>query len=146
MVGEIFDNWGEGKYLSGFFYRDGGAAPGCLTDRLPDWVPWDELVKIAESLSKNKDMFRVDMFVGVPRYSDEGAELQIVVSESEIHPTTMFCNPLIADEMARLWLAGYRQVYVMFDCKCKSGASIWLNYNSHKRGVMGNSVVLGKTF
>jgi len=108
MVGEIFDDWGENRYLSGFFYRNGGATPGCLTDRLPDWVPWDELVKIAESLSKNKDMFRVDMFVGVPRYSDEGAELQIVVSESEIHPTTMFCNPLIADEMARLWLAGYR--------------------------------------
>mmetsp|Transcript_16278 Transcript_16278/g.33464 ORF Transcript_16278/g.33464 Transcript_16278/m.33464 type:complete len:91 (+) Transcript_16278:48-320(+) len=53
-------------------------------------------------------MFRVDMFVGVPRYSEEGTELQIAVSESEIHPTTMFCNPLIAEDMARIWVAGYK--------------------------------------
>ena len=99
---------GDERYLDGFFYRDGRPAPGCPVDELPEWVPWGELVSIAESLAQHKDMFRVDMFVGVPRYSDDDAELQIAVSESEIHPTTMFCNPLIAEEMARLWIAGYK--------------------------------------
>jgi hypothetical protein len=101
---------GEDRYLDGFFYGDGNAAPGCPINELPDWVPWKELVSIAESLSEHKDMFRVDMFVGVPRYGKEGgdAELKIVVSESEIHPTTLFCNPFIAEDMARLWVAGYK--------------------------------------
>jgi len=98
----------DARYHSGFFYRDGSTAPGCAENRLPDWVPWYEMVDIAEGLSQHKDMFRVDMFVGVPRYSPEDAELQVAVSESEIHPTTMFCNPLIAEEMARLWIAGYK--------------------------------------
>jgi hypothetical protein len=101
---------GDDRYLAGFFYGDGSAAPGCSISDLPDWVPWKELVAIAESLSQHKDMFRVDMFVGVPRYDKDGgdAELKIVVSESEIHPTTIFCNPFIAEDMARLWIAGYK--------------------------------------
>ncbi|OEU15932.1 hypothetical protein FRACYDRAFT_240627 [Fragilariopsis cylindrus CCMP1102] len=99
---------GDDRFLSGFFYRDGSSAPACPMSELPDWIPWDELVGIAEGLSQHKDMFRVDMFVGVPRYSQDSAKLRIVVSESEIHPTTMFCNPFIAEEMARLWIAGYK--------------------------------------
>jgi len=97
----------DARYSEGFFYRDGTSVPDCPMS-LPDWVPWDELVEIAERLSEHKDMFRVDMFVGVPRYSEESANLRVVVSESEIHPTTMFCNPFIAEEMARLWVAGYK--------------------------------------
>lgn len=99
---------GDDRYLSGFFYRDGSSAPGCPRSELPAWIPWEELVALAEVMSQHKDMFRVDMFVGVPRYSQESAKLRIVVSESEIHPTTMFCNPFIAEEMARLWIAGYK--------------------------------------
>lgn len=99
---------GESRYLDGYFYRDGRPAEGCTFNSLPEWVPWHELVLIAESLAAHKDMFRVDMFVGVPRYSDEDAELEIAISESEIYPTSMFCNPLIAEEMARLWVAGYK--------------------------------------
>ena len=99
---------GDDRYLAGFFYRDGNPAPGCPISKLPDWVPWRELVSMAESLAEHKDMLRVDMFVGVPRYSNNGAELQIAVSESEIHPTTMFCNPFIAEDLARLWVAGYK--------------------------------------
>mmetsp|Transcript_3917 Transcript_3917/g.4237 ORF Transcript_3917/g.4237 Transcript_3917/m.4237 type:complete len:492 (+) Transcript_3917:70-1545(+) len=98
---------GDDRYLAGFFYRDGYSAPGCPISELPEWVPWQDLVDIAEGLSQHKDMFRVDMFVGVPRYSQDSAKLRIVVSESEVHPTTMFCNPFIAEEMARLWIAGY---------------------------------------
>jgi len=98
----------EERYFAGFFYRDGTAAPDCPASKLQDWIPWNELVEIAERLSEHKDMFRVDMFVGVPRYSQESAKFRVVVSESEIHPTTMFCNPFIAEEMARLWIAGYK--------------------------------------
>lgn len=98
----------HGRFLRGFFYRDGSGAHDCPFSELPDWVPWDEMVRVAEGLGRHKDMFRVDMFVGVPRYSEEGAEPRIALSESEIHPTTMFCNPFIAEDMARLWVAGYR--------------------------------------
>ena len=97
------------RYLDAFYYRDGTAAAGCpLTGNVPDWVPWGEIVQIAETLGANKDMFRIDMFVGVPRYAPDDSPLQIAISESEIHPTTIFCNPYIADEMARLWIAGYK--------------------------------------
>jgi hypothetical protein len=48
------------------------------------------------------------MFVGIPRYAERGSKMQIVINESEIHPTTIFCNKMIADEMARLWIAGYK--------------------------------------
>jgi hypothetical protein len=108
VMNEVRDN----RYLNGFFYRDGTPTPGCpYKARIPEWVPWKELVGIAESLGANKDLFRVDMFLGVPRYStdsDDNKKLQIAVSESEIHPTTIFCNPFIAEEMARLWKAGYK--------------------------------------
>jgi hypothetical protein len=101
---EVSDN----RYLQGFFYRDGSPARGCpYRARVPDWVPWESLVALAERLGANKDMFRVDIFVGVPRYNQSN-ELQVAISESEIHPTTIFCNPFIADEMARLWVSGYK--------------------------------------
>ncbi|KAG7354485.1 hypothetical protein IV203_003841 [Nitzschia inconspicua] len=123
----------ENRYLDGFFYRDGSAASGCpFKDTIPDWVPWNEMVAIAEALGANKDMIRIDMFVGVPRYSGEDAELQIAISESEIHPTTIFCSPFIADEMARLWIAGYKignfevipNVEVPADCVQRKKASL----------------------
>lgn len=47
------------RYLDGFIYRDGSPAKGCdWKDIVPDWVPWDEMVVIAESLSTGKDLFR----------------------------------------------------------------------------------------
>jgi hypothetical protein len=100
----------DDRFLLGTFYRNGQAAPGCSSQggKLPDWVPWQRLVAIAESLGSNKDMIRIDMFVGVPRYSPPDTPPMVVVSESELHPTTIFCNPYIADEMARLWVAGYK--------------------------------------
>jgi len=107
----VWNEVSSDRYLDGFIYRDGTAAPGCpFYGELPEWIPWKEMVDIAESLGANKDMFRVDMFVGVPRYSsqEDTNELRIAVSESEIHPTTIFCNPFIADEMARLWVSGYK--------------------------------------
>jgi hypothetical protein len=106
----VWNEVGEDRYLNGFFYRDGTPTVGCPYQQpIPEWVPWKELVEIAEQLGANKDMFRVDIFVGVPRYfQGDKDEVFIAVSESEIHPTTIFCNPFIADEMARLWVAGYK--------------------------------------
>jgi hypothetical protein len=47
------------RYLNGFIYRDGSPAKGCdWKDPMPDWVPWMEMVTIAESLSTGKDLFR----------------------------------------------------------------------------------------
>ncbi|KAL7551284.1 hypothetical protein ACHAWF_016772, partial [Thalassiosira exigua] len=47
---------------------------------------------------------------GVPiRYQDEEDDkVRIAVSEAEINPQNIFCNPFVADEMARLWIAGYK--------------------------------------
>lgn len=98
------------RYLDGFIYRDGTAAKGCdyMEPRVPDWVPWKDMVMVAESLSTGKDLFRVDFLVGVPRYSPPGTPPQFVISEQAIHPNTMFCNKMLADEIARLWVAGYK--------------------------------------
>jgi hypothetical protein len=75
---------------------------------LPDWIPWERLVQIAEELGANKDMFRTDIFVGRPSdLKDPSAPLEIAVSESEIFPTTEFTNDELSREAARLWIAGY---------------------------------------
>lgn len=74
----------------------------------------DELVNIAEKLAKNKDMFRVDIFVGLSSHSpslqqgDRRAAVKHVVSESEIYPTTVFHSEKMTQEAARLWIAGYK--------------------------------------
>ncbi|KAL7553541.1 hypothetical protein ACHAWF_016825 [Thalassiosira exigua] len=99
---------GNNRHHNGFFYKDGSSTPGCpYQQQIPSWVPWDELVELAETLGANKDMIRVDVFAGIPRYRHGHSEVRIAASEAEIWPTTIFCNPFIADEMARLWVAGY---------------------------------------
>ena len=98
------------RYCDGFIYRNGTLAKGGFYPPdyvLPEWVPWDELVEIAEKLGRNKDMFRVDIFVGRPASADASAPLQIGISESEIFPTTVFTSDELSREGARLWLAGY---------------------------------------
>jgi hypothetical protein len=106
----VWNSVSDNRYVLGIFYRNKQLVPGCAPEgtTLPDWVPWEKLIAIAESLGRNKDMIRIDMFVGVPRYSPLNTPPQIAVSESEIHPTTIFANPYVADEMARLWVAGYK--------------------------------------
>jgi hypothetical protein len=51
---------------------------------------------------------RVDFLVGVPRYSPLDTNPQAVISECAIHPNSMFCNSFIAEDIARLWIAGYK--------------------------------------
>lgn len=97
----------DNRWCWGYFHRDGTAAPESYKNALPDWVPWKELVEIAESLGAHKDMFRTDMFVGHPVGADPNAPMQIAVSECEIFPTTVFTSPLLTREGARLWIAGY---------------------------------------
>jgi hypothetical protein len=55
-------------------------------------------------------MFRVDIFVGhsTQQTSLKREEAAIVVSEFEIHPTTVLRDPNILEEAARLWVAGYK--------------------------------------
>ena len=87
-----------------------------LSDTVPDWLDYAELVRIAENLGAHKDMFRTDIFVGVPAgvlkagatTEERMAAVQIVVSESEIYPTTTFPDENICEEGARLWIAGYK--------------------------------------
>lgn len=90
-------------------------------DPLPDWIDWPKIVEIAEKSGANKDMFRTDIFVGVPSSGESPSSrslsreqrlkaVRYVVSESEIHPTEYFHvrgTKEILDEGGRLWLAGY---------------------------------------
>lgn len=89
-------------------------------DPLPDWIDWPRIVDIAERSGANKDMFRTDIFVGLPSSREEpkkGGEaesslgaVRYVISESEIHPTEYFHvrgTQSIFDEGGRLWLSGY---------------------------------------
>lgn len=74
--------------------------------QLPEWLDWERVVAISERLGANKDMFRTDVFVGVPASSSRGPEdVTYVVSEVEIYST--YGVGLLEEEMGRLWLQGY---------------------------------------
>jgi hypothetical protein len=54
----------QGHHLGGMFYRDGTPAPGCFNQRpIPDNMPYQEMVEIAEKLGANKDMIRYVFFL-----------------------------------------------------------------------------------
>ena len=90
-------------------------------DPLPDWIDWPKIVEIAEKSGAHKDMFRTDIFVGIPSSGDNRSStppskeerlraVRYVISENEIHPTEYFHvrgTQTIFDEGGRLWLAGY---------------------------------------
>jgi len=91
-------------------------------DPLPEWIDWPKIVKIAEKSGAHKDMFRTDIFVGIPSTGDSPSTsttstreerlkaVRYVISENEIHPTEYFHvrgTKTIFDEGGRLWLAGY---------------------------------------
>ena len=106
---------GNGDYI-GLVYRD-GTTMDCQhhnTDweRVPEWLQWDKVVEVAEHLGRNKDQFRVDVFVGLPSGSPElekgdPSVMRIAVSETEFHPTSSFKDKEILEEASRLWMAGY---------------------------------------
>jgi hypothetical protein len=90
------------------------------SEPLPDWIDWQQIVDIAERSGVNKDMYRTDIFVGVPSGSpvlrngtskeERLKAVRYVISENEIHPTEYFHYKnmkKIFDEGSRLWLAGY---------------------------------------
>jgi hypothetical protein len=120
----IFTIWGKvwvgqynyvtdnNRWCAGFVYRNGTMTAGSSSE-YPPWVDWPHLVEIAERLGANKDMFRTDIFVGVPAGAAESGEerrkaIKYAVSESEIYPTTIFTDDILAEEAARLWIAGYK--------------------------------------
>lgn len=119
---------GQNRWCEGFIHRNGtfatkGKTSSYVSDarKVPGWMQWDELVRIAEHLGAHKDMFRVDIFVGIPssaeipeknivkeRVRERSKHLEIAVSECEIFPTTIFPADALPAEMARLWIAGYK--------------------------------------
>jgi len=109
---------GFNRWSNGFYHRNGSAVPGNPHGDIPEWVDWPLVLSVAERLGANKDMFRVDMFVGLPAKhpllqegsteEERKAAAHYVVSESEIHPTTIFWDSEVCNEGARLWIAGYK--------------------------------------
>ncbi|KAL7576877.1 hypothetical protein ACA910_006643 [Epithemia clementina (nom. ined.)] len=110
---------GQSRYWYAFVHRNGTVAltsPAFRRPRIPDWIPWDELVRLAEELGAHKDMFRTDIFVGRPANSHDltsgdsstQPSVEIAISECEIFPTTIFESDAFTDEGARLWKAGYK--------------------------------------
>jgi hypothetical protein len=92
------------------------------TPTLPEWIDWDKVISIGETLGRHKDMFRTDIFVGVATSTashnrggeyasnnnyDQSSQIRYVVSETEIHPTPLRGFETVFEEAGRLWLAGY---------------------------------------
>jgi len=107
------------RWAGGFIHRNGTFAKNSGQHEFPyEDLDWEYLVSIAERLGANKDMFRTDVFVGLPvsspaarsQASREWREDSLVyaVSECEIYPTTIFQDGKITEEGARLWIAGYK--------------------------------------
>jgi hypothetical protein len=79
---KVFVIWGRayvayskrGLGHTGLFYRNGTAVPGVdesdddtmALREVEEWISWDRVVELAESLGRNKDMHRVDIFCGIP--------------------------------------------------------------------------------
>jgi len=113
-------NWRRGSRRWGLIYRNGTVVDWSdfkdEHSELPEYVDWERVVEIAETLGANKDMYRTDIFVGVPAGSvprdateeERNAAARVVVSETELHPTTKFSDEALFEEAARLWIAGYR--------------------------------------
>jgi hypothetical protein len=110
----------KGGWIAGWVLRDGTVIENTgvmknLFHRWP-WFDWSRVVEIAERLGANKDMLRVDIFVGFPygtvisndaTVEEKAAAVKYVVSELAFHPTTYLDIEEIREEGARLWLAGY---------------------------------------
>lgn len=113
--------WRRGTY-SGIVYPDGSVVEwGKMkksSTKLPDWVDWKKVKALAEKMGQNMDMFRTDIFVGVPSSSpalkehatdeEKWTAVQVVVSEFEMQPGTLQMDPGIFDDAARLWISGYK--------------------------------------
>jgi hypothetical protein len=104
----------QSRWAGGFFYRNGTASVGSART-LPTWIDWPRVMEIAEELGANKDMFRTDIFVGVPAGLKSGKTqgerrkaVKYAVSECELYPTTIFHDDGLGQEAARLWIAGYK--------------------------------------
>jgi hypothetical protein len=118
-VGQMNYIEGQGRYHGAFIYRNGTTAKGSMYKKIPfDWLDWPRLVELAEKLGANKDMFRADFFVGLPSGAPSARngtneeklrDLRVVVSESEIYPTTVFISDALPADAARLWVAGYKK-------------------------------------
>jgi hypothetical protein len=111
----------ESRFAMTWLQRDGTFIAGKEHDRPKelDYIDFPRIVEIAEKLGANKDMFRVDVFVGLPTSSsllnlnatveEREAAVEYAVNECEIYPTTSFrWWPQLAQDGARLWVAGYK--------------------------------------
>ena len=115
-------NWRCGSSRWGLVYRDGAVVDWSSKkedhEEVPGWVPWDTVIGIAEDLGQQKDMYRTDIFVGLdaddPTLLDDRSDedrrkaVKVVVSETEMHPTTKLHDPGLFEEAARLWISGYK--------------------------------------
>jgi hypothetical protein len=109
----------QDRWCLGFIRRDGTFVPGSYNygKELPAWIEWPELVRMAEWAGANKDMFRFDVFAGLPWTVPSLGEttvkqrermVRIVASEQEVFPTTIFLDDALPEEAARMWIGGYK--------------------------------------
>lgn len=110
---------GEKRYAMTWLRRDGSVIEGKEKPSEMEYVDFPRVVEMAETLGANKDLFRVDIFVGIPASSpslkanatreERLAAVEYAINESEIYPTTSFkWWPQLAQDGARLWVAGYK--------------------------------------
>lgn len=104
--------WCQFGNMHGIIFPNGTARP--LIDEvmaeyerpLPAWLDFDRILAISSELGAHKDMFRTDIFVGVPAGGSRKLnQLQYVVSEVEIFSTYTLGD--LAQPAGKLWLQGY---------------------------------------
>jgi len=112
--------WKRGSERPGLVWRNGTVMKQFKEyheeySELPDWFDWSRVVEVAERMGRNKDLMRIDIFVGVPAGSidheltleEKRQKIQYVVNEIDHRPKNYFQSD-IHNEGKRLWIAGYK--------------------------------------
>lgn len=88
---------------------------------VPDWLPWGRVVQVAEGLAAHKDIYQVNLLVGISAATarnhrterlsrDERLDdLQVVVVDTRLDPvmSKLPDRDGLVQEFGRLWMAGY---------------------------------------
>ena len=133
---------------------------------VPDWLPWGRVVQVSEGLAAHKDIYQVNLLVGVSAATarnhhseqlsrDERLEdLQVVVMDTRLDPAVSKFPDRdgLVQEFGRLWLAGYHmgiyktipntEVPTLFHLhhRLTEGDAMWINIEENLTGIVQRAI------
>ena len=140
-----------------------------LFREVPDWLPWGRVVQVAEDLAAHKDIYQVNLLVGVSaatarKHQHENLspeerleDLQVVVVDTRLDPAVSDFPDRdgLLQEFGRLWFAGYHMgiyrtvpntevpsLFLMHHRLTQADAK-WLNIKENLVGVMQRAIFKG---